>query len=173
MSQGSNKIETPRSFPTWCTVRRGVYRTLIAYISAMRKRGHCIGGTANILLPKIVWAQEEGEEELVKVLDRDLGLTCTYTFDELVPVAARLGLYLVDADVAAGACEQSRGMTMAKNECAIVGMEEPVSYGVARCLFSIASDGTKLSLCVSIVSCALYQPGEVWIFTRRKPASAT
>ena len=172
MNQGSDEIETPRSFPTWRTVRRGVYKTLDAYLADMKAKGYGISEYAAEILPLVVWSREEGEEELVMVLDQNLGIADSYTPDKLFAAAARFGLYRLDADVAAGLREQYDDQPV--GEWCLAAMDQIGSCFRSLRVFEIARfDARALLDAHNAFPEVRFGFGIVWIFSRRKPTSAT
>ena len=161
MIPSENPIASQPRFPTWRTVRRGVYKTLGAYLAAMELKKYFIGIMPNEMLRMVIWAQEEAEEEIVRVLDEDLGLADPYTLDELLA-----------ADVAAGVREQYDDQPI--DEWCLAAMNPLTAFNQPG-VFSIGRNGGGVRLMSYWISdsVAKYALGNVWILSRRKPASAT
>jgi len=172
MIPSENPIASQHRFPTWRTVRRGVYKTLGAYLAAMNAGGYKFTQYANQMLSMVIWAREEGEEELVLVLDMNLGLTSSYVIEELFAAAARFDLYPLDADVAAGLRGQYDDQPI--DEWCLAAMDPIVGFDRDHRVFELGqnSDGHWLSVTFANPK-DLFHLGSVWIFSRRKPASAT
>lgn len=163
--RGTHEIRP--KFATLCTVRRGVYKTLATYLAALEANGYTVGSYAAGILPKVIWSQEEGEEVLVRVLDRDLGLTGPYTLDELVAAAAKFDLYRLDADVAAGLHEQ---YDRPHDEWILCAMD-PIA-DLDRCLkvFGVGRLGDRVFIGADYAHPAFrFDLDSVWALSRRKP----
>ena len=153
-------------------MRRGVYKTLSAYLAAMEAKGCKVSNYAGQILRMVVWSQEVGEEELVMVLDRDLGLTDSYTLDELTVAAARFDLYRLDADVAAGLREQYGDQP--PGEWCLVAMDPIARIDRDLWVFRVGrlDGGTWLGTFYANPE-DRFSLGCVWVFSRRKPVSST
>ena len=168
--RGTHEIRP--KFPAWRTVRRGVYKTLDAYLAAMKAKGYRVGTYAGQILAKVVWAQEETEEEIVRVLDKDLGLADPYTLDEILAAAAQFGLYRLAADVAAGLREQYDDQPA--GESCLVAMDPIAGSGRDVEVFSVGRSGGGVWLFTYYADPKFrFGLGNVWILSRRKPASTT
>jgi len=155
------------AFPTWRTVRRGVYKTLSAYLAAMDAKGFRFSAYAGQILRKVVWSQEVGEEELVMVLDMDLGLTGPYTLYELAAAAARLGFYRLDADVAAGLREQYGDQPL--GEFCLVAMDPIAVSDRDLRVFNVEQSGSGALLGGDYAGPERrFGLGCVWVLSRRK-----
>lgn len=154
-------------FIAWRTVRRGVYKTLDAYLAALEAKGMRVETYPAQVLRQVAWAQEEGEEEVVLVFDRDLGLWGGYTFDELTAAAAKFDLHPLDADVAAGLREQYDGQPL--NEWHMVAMDPIAPSGLRPAVFSIGRNADGTWLCTDYANREVrFNTGVVWVFSRRK-----
>lgn len=163
--RGTHEIKP--KFVTWRTAKRGVYKTLEVYLAALEAKGRKVGDYAATMLPSVVWAQEEGEEELVRVLDRDLGLKDGYTLDELTAAAAKFDLHRLDADVAAGLREQYDDQPL--GEWVLCAMD-PIA-GSDRNLevfFLERFDGGTWLRAGYAYPEGRFDLGFVWVFSRRK-----
>lgn len=159
--------ELKPKFTTWRTARRGVYKTLEVYLAALEAKGYKVETYAGQTLPKVVWAQEYGEEELVLVLDHDLGLKEGYTLDELTAAAAKFDLHRLDADVAAGLREQYDDQPI--DEWVLCAMDPIADSDWDLEVFDVGRDAGGVFL---YARCAnpeyRFFLGRVWVLSRRK-----
>ena len=161
----------PKLFPTWRTVRRGVYKSLEAYLVAAEAKGHKIGTYALQILQSVVWAQEEIDDELVLASGRDLGLIANPTFRELVAAAAPFGLYPCVAED--GPATRDQYIDQPMDEWRPMAMEPVAGSGLDPRVFGVGRRSVGVWLCAYYVDpgrrCGLVT---VWVWSRRPPAAS-
>ena len=98
------------TYPTWRTIRRGKYKSFVAYVMAVSEKGCVISQNALRELRDITWASDEADVELVIASGKDLGLRDGYSPAEGEAAAAAHGLDSCDPEDAAAAYEQCDGL---------------------------------------------------------------
>lgn len=133
-----------KSFPTWKTVTLGKFKSCDAYLESARANGHEIGTYAAQILPKIEWAREERDIELVLATGAELGMTEDYTLAELTKSAASLGLSVCPAEIGPALRDQLDGQPV--GEWMLVLMDPVLDSDSDLEVFFVGrdSDGTYL-----------------------------
>ncbi|MEI6511266.1 MAG: hypothetical protein WCO25_04455 [Candidatus Uhrbacteria bacterium] len=164
-------VVTRKAFPTWRTVRRGVYRSLDAYLAAAEVKGHKIGTYASQILAKIAWAQEEIVDELVLASGRDLGLADGYTVADGDVAAATFGLYPCEAEAAVAFRDQYLDQPL--NEWLPFAMKAVADSDLSLQVFYVARDSGGLWLLANYEDADFrYAADTVRVWSRRPPVSA-
>ena len=163
---------SPNQFSNWLTVDVGIYKTSEACLAAMKEKDRSLNRLSKGCLQRVGWAQEEDQEEIVKILDRELGLVWTYTLGELSTAALAFGLYPCRAEVGPALCMQDADLPVC--EIFAIFMEPILDLHGDPQMFSVVrySDATALHVMWAEPKFR-HTPGTTWVFSRRKPASAT
>ena len=164
-------IPRPKVFPTWRTVRRGVHKSLEAYLAAAEAKGHRIGTYAAQILQSVVWAQEEVDDELVLASGRDFGLVREPTFRELVAAAAPFGLYPCVAED--GPATRDQYIDQPMDQWYPMAMEPVADSDLNPEVFNVERDSDGVWLDAYYVYPEYrFALGAVWVWSRRPPPAS-
>lgn len=160
-----------RSFPTWKTVTLGKFKSCENYLAAAEAKGHEIGTYAAQILPKIEWAQEEIDDELVLASGRDFGLVREPTFRELVAAAATFSLYPCVAED--GPATRDQYLDQPVGQWYPMAMDPVADSDLDPKVFLVGRGSDGVSLRTNYVRPWLrYGLDPVWVWSRRPPAAS-
>lgn len=190
MLRGSWELK-PKQFPTWYVAKLGRYKAVEGFYQAIRETRPQARDTdlayfgpyaayVKSMLEKVDWWQTEVTEELVLVLDTDLGLTEEYGYRHLLAVAETVGLYECQQESPAVLVEHFEGIgstipwdfvrrprfhrETGRSPEVHVAMRPINEYGD-----SILTLTTYGSLAKRVTDS--FYPGSHWILSRRKPVA--